>query len=66
MRLLKKAVIQPDVKQELMWVKSQIEVVNTKMAFTNEAKLLDSLSYELLALKSPMGYLIELAKKEYE
>ncbi len=51
-----------DARTELVFLKKQIEVVETKLDFTNHPRLLDALSYELLGLKSRMSYLIESEK----
>ncbi len=51
-----------DVRAELLYLKKQIEIIESKISFTNDPKLLDALSYELLGLKSRMGYLLDNAK----
>lgn len=53
----------PDIRQELVTLKNQIDITETKMNFTNEPKLVDALSYELLSLRARLGYLIEVAKR---
>ncbi len=52
-----------DVKQELLYVKRCIELTEKKIDFTNESKLIDALGFELLSLRSRMGYLIDIAKQ---
>ena len=52
-----------DVKKELMYVKRCIELTEKKISFTNEPKLIDALGFELLSLRSRMGYLIDIAKQ---
>lgn len=52
-----------DIRQELVNLKQEIDVIETKMNFVNEPKLYDALSYELLGLRSRLGYFIELAKR---
>ena len=51
-----------DLRAELLYLKKQIEIIESKISFTNDPKLLDALSYELLGLKSRMGYLLDSAK----
>lgn len=60
---MKQTVTFPDTKSELVYLKRQIELTEKKICFTNEPKLLDALSFELLGLRSRMGYLIDIAKK---
>ncbi len=52
-----------DEKTELIYIKAQIEAVESKIAFTSEPKLVDALCYELLGLRARMGYLIDRAKQ---
>ena len=60
---MKNTVYKPDVKEELVYLKRQIEIVESKLSFTNEPKLVDALSFELLGLRARMGYTIEQAKQ---
>ena len=53
-----------DVKSELLYVKKCIELTENKIRFTNEPKLIDALNFELLSLRSRMGYLIDVAKQD--
>lgn len=62
-RSLMKRIQTPDIRQELVTLKNQIDITETKMNFTNEPKLVDALSYELLSLRARLGYLIEVAKR---
>lgn len=59
---MKRTDLSPDIRTELLSLKQQMEVVETKMGFTCEPKLIDALSYELLGLRARMGYLIDRAK----
>ena len=51
-----------NVRAELLYLKKQIEIIESKISFTSDPKLLDALSYELLGLKSRMSYLLDNAK----
>ncbi|MBQ8606342.1 MAG: hypothetical protein IJ408_06345 [Clostridia bacterium] len=51
-------------REELLSLKKSIELTEKKISFTNEPKLLDALSFELLSLRSRMGYLIDCAKQD--
>lgn len=51
-------------KDELMLLKRRIELTEKKLSFTNEPKLLDALCFELLSLRSRMGYIIDVAKQD--
>ena len=55
--------IQMDIKDEIMSVKRRIELTEKKISFTNEPKLIDALNFELLGLRSRLGYLIDFAKQ---
>lgn len=59
---MKNAVQSDNVRTELLSLKQQMEIVETKIGFTCEPKLIDALSYELLGLRARMGYLIDRAK----
>lgn len=59
---MKQTVQTPDIRTELLYLKKQIEITESKISFTNDPRLIDALSYELLGLKSRMGYLFENAK----
>ena len=52
-----------DIRREMMNLKRDIDITETKMNFVNEPKLFDALSYELLGLKARLGYFIELSKR---
>ena len=54
---------QTDVKDEIREVLRMIEITEKKMSFTNEPKLIDALSFELLSLRARAGYLIDIAKQ---
>ena len=60
---MKNTVAYPDTRTELLYLKRQIELTENKFRFTNEPKLLDALSFELLGLRSRLGYLLDIAKK---
>lgn len=60
---MKQMTTEIDIRKELAVLKQQIDITETKMNFVNEPKLYDALSYELLGLKSRLGYFIELAKR---
>ena len=60
---MKNTVAYPDTRTELLYLKRQIELAENKFRFTNEPKLLDALSFELLGLRSRLGYLLDIAKK---
>ncbi len=47
---------------ELLSLKKQIEITEKKLDFTVDPKLIAALSYEILGLKSRMGYLIDCQK----
>lgn len=51
-----------DPRRELLELKRRIEITEAKLGFVNDDKLVDALSYELLSLKSRMGYILECAK----
>ena len=51
------------IKDEIREVLRQIELTEKKISFTNEPKLIDALSFELLSLRSRVGYLIDCAKQ---
>ena len=53
-----------DVRSELLYLKKQIQITESKISFTSDPKLLDALSYEMLGFKSRMGYLLENAKSD--
>lgn len=59
-----KNVTQPSVREELLQIKKRIELTEKKISFTNEPKLLDALSFELLSLRARLGYLIDVAKQD--
>ena len=54
---------EPTVKDEILYLKRQIELTEKKMSFTSEPKLIDALSFELLGLRSRLGYFIDCAKQ---
>ena len=54
---------QTNIKEEIREVLRQIELTEKKISFTNEPKLIDALSFELLGLRARVGYLIDLAKQ---
>ncbi len=58
-----KQVINLTEREQLLELKKQLEITETKLNFTSDAKLIAALSYELLALKARMGYLIDASKK---
>ena len=47
---------------ELLQLKKQIEITERKLDYTSDAKLIAALSYEILGLKSRLGYLIDCQK----
>lgn len=61
---MKNTVLFPDTRTELLYLKRQIELTENKFRFTNEPKLLDALSFELLGLRSRLGYLIDICKND--
>lgn len=60
---MKTATYEQDAKTELLMLKKEIEVLEGKMSFTCEPKLIDALAYELLGLRARMGYVIDRAKQ---
>ena len=59
-----KNTVKLNIKEEIMHIKRCIELTEKKISFTNEPKLIDSLNFELLSLRSRMGYLIDIAKQD--
>ena len=47
---------------ELLTLKKQIEITEKKLDFTSDPKLTAALCYEILGLKSRLGYLIDCQK----
>lgn len=47
---------------ELLALKKQIEITERKLDFTSDPKLTAALCYEILGLKSRLGYLIDREK----
>jgi hypothetical protein len=60
---MKKRMIEQNVREELAYVRRCIELTEKKISFTNEPKLIDALTFELLSLRSRQGYLIDLSKQ---
>ena len=52
------------LKQELVCTVSLINSIEKRLQFTNEEKLIDSLSYELLAQRARYGYLLDKLKSQ--
>ena len=53
-----------DIRSELLYLKKQIEITESKISFTSDPKLLDAISYEMLGFKSRLGYLLDNAKSD--
>ncbi len=47
---------------ELLSLKKQIEITERKLDYTCDPKLIAALCYEILGLKSRLGYLIDCQK----
>ena len=59
-----KNTVDMNLKEELIRIKRCIELTEKKISFTSEPKLIDALTFELLSLRSRMGYLIDIAKQD--
>ena len=57
---MKNIQIQP--RAELLALKKQIEITERKLDYTSDPKLTAALCYEILGLKSRLGYLIDSQK----
>lgn len=56
---MKNAVITRDQREELLYLKRQIEITEGKLELVGDGKLWDALCYELLGLKARLGYLLD-------
>lgn len=61
-----KNIVKTNARDELILLKRRIEMTEKKLGYTNEPKLLDALCFELLSLRSRLGYIIDAAKQEQD
>ncbi len=50
-------------REQLLMLKKQLEITETKLNYTSDEKLVAALAYELLGIKSRIGYIIECEKQ---
>ena len=59
---MKNPVVTRDDREELLYLKRQIEITEGKLELVGDGKLWDALCYELLGLKARLGYLFDRAR----
>lgn len=50
-------------REQLVILKRELEITEKKLDYTSDPKLIAALSYELLGLKSRIGYVIDSEKQ---